>query len=173
MCRIAPNSSDKGEKIDSSKINSSGSDENNASKTTESQPILSQSKQTTTMRRRRRKTDKQSKWSKELAKLEASTSTSSTHNKRIVKKKKKTKMTAKHQNDSQSGGMDALIPSLIGVVVLIVVVMAKMGFRGRATVAGIDLGTTNSVVCVQAPSSGVGEIVCVPDPATNSPVVPS
>ncbi|KAK1734609.1 heat shock protein 70 family protein [Skeletonema marinoi] len=125
------------------------------------------------MRRRRRKTDKQSKWSKELAKLEASTSTSSTHNKRIVKKKKKTKMTAKHQNDSQSGGMDALIPSLIGVVVLIVVVMAKMGFRGRATVAGIDLGTTNSVVCVQAPSSGVGEIVCIPDPATNSPVVPS
>ena len=173
MCRIAPNSSDKGEKIDSSKINNSGSDENNASKTTESQPILSQSKQTTTMRRRRRKTDKQREWSKELTKLEASTSTSSTHNKRIVKKKKKTKMTAKHQNDSQSGGMDALIPSLIGVVVLIVVVMAKMGFRGRATVAGIDLGTTNSVVCVQAPSSGVGEIVCIPDPATNSPVVPS
>jgi len=49
-----------------------------------------------------------------------------------------------------------------------------MGFRGRATVVGIDLGTTNSVVCVQAPSSeGVGEITCIPDPTTNSPIVPS
>lgn len=82
-------------------------------------------------------------------------------------------MTEKHQNDTKSGGMDALIPSLIGVVILIIVIMAKMGFRGRATVAGIDLGTTNSVVCVQAPSKGVGEIVCIPDPTTNSPVIPS
>jgi len=155
-------------------MNGSGGDENGASKETNTgsqQPILSPSKQTTTIRRRRRKTDKQVDWSKELAKSKESAS--SNNNKRIVKKKKKSKMTAKHQNDSQSGGMDALIPSLIGVVVLIVVVMAKMGFRGRATVAGIDLGTTNSVVCVQAPSSGVGEIVCIPDPTTNSPVIPS
>mmetsp|Transcript_4973 Transcript_4973/g.7240 ORF Transcript_4973/g.7240 Transcript_4973/m.7240 type:complete len:608 (+) Transcript_4973:72-1895(+) len=174
MCRSVPSSSNNGEKIDSSKISGSGGDENKNASKTESQPVLSPRKQTSTLRRRRRKTDKQVEWSKELTKLEESTAaSSSSHNKRIVKKKKKTKMTAKHQNDSQSGGMDALIPSLIGVVVLIVVVMAKMGFRGRATVAGIDLGTTNSVVCVQAPSSGVGEIVCIPDPATNSPVIPS
>ena len=63
-------------------------------------------------------------------------------------------MTAKHQNDSKSGGIDALLPSLIGVVVLVIAIMAKMGFRGRATVAGIDLGTTNSVICVQAQEKG-------------------
>lgn len=51
--------------------------------------------------------------------------------------------------------------------------MAKMGFRGRATVAGIDLGTTNSVICVQAPSKSVGEITCIPDPVTSSPIIPS
>lgn len=82
-------------------------------------------------------------------------------------------MASKHSKDSKSGGLDALIPSAIGVIVLIFVIMAKMGFRGRATVAGIDLGTTNSVVCVQAPSRGVGEIVCIPDPSTGSPVIPS
>ena len=179
MCRSASRSSNKEEKIDSSKINGSGSggDSNNASKITttgSSQPMLSPSKQITTMQRRRRKTDRQSEWSKEIAKSKLSASSSpSSNNKRIVKKKKRSKMTAKHQNDSQSGGMDALLPSLIGVVVLIIVVMAKRGFRGRATVAGIDLGTTNSVVCVQAPSSGVGEIICVSDPTTNSPVIPS
>ena len=48
-----------------------------------------------------------------------------------------------------------------------------MGFRGRATVAGIDLGTTNSVICVQKPDKGVGEIECIPDPSNNSPIVPS
>ena len=140
MCRIAPStssSSNKGEKIDASKVNSGG-DENNEAKNKGTQPIQSSCKQTTTMRRRRRKTEKQNEWSKELTKLEGTY-----HNKRIVKKKKKTKMTAKHQNDSQSGGMDALIPSLIGVIVLIVVVMAKMGFRGRATVAGIDKSKQN------------------------------
>lgn len=126
--------------------------------------------------RRRRKRDRQESWSRELS--------SSTHEhdnlpssptslKRIIKKKQKSKMASKHSDDSKSGGLDALIPSAIGVVVLIFVVMAKMGFRGRATVAGIDLGTTNSVVCVQAPSKGVGEIVCIPDPATGSPVIPS
>ena len=51
--------------------------------------------------------------------------------------------------------------------------MAWMGFRGRASVAGIDLGTTNSVICVQAPAKGVGTIDCIPDPATGSPIVPS
>jgi molecular chaperone DnaK (HSP70) len=84
-------------------------------------------------------------------------------------------MASKHADDSKSGGIDALLPSLLGVTVLLIGVMARMGFRGRSTVAGIDLGTTNSVVCVQSQksSAGVGEIICVSDPATNSPVVPS
>lgn len=51
--------------------------------------------------------------------------------------------------------------------------MAKMGFRGRASVAGIDLGTTNSVICVQAPAKGVGEIECIRDPISNSSIIPS
>ena len=62
--------------------------------------------------------------------------------------------------------------------VLAFAVMARMGFRGRADVAGIDLGTTNSVVCVQSPTTtkdggGVGKIECIPDPANGSPIVPS
>lgn len=48
-----------------------------------------------------------------------------------------------------------------------------MGFRGRASVAGIDLGTTNSVICVQSQAKGVGEIHCIPDPSTKSPIIPS
>jgi molecular chaperone DnaK (HSP70) len=42
-------------------------------------------------------------------------------------------------------------------------------------VAGIDLGTTNSVICVQeqASKAGVGRITCISDPDTNSPIVPS
>ena len=123
--------------------------------------------------RRRHKRDRQDVWSKEFSTSTTDTIPSPTSLKRIVKKKQKSKMASKHSEDSKSGGLDALIPSAIGVVVLIFVVMAKMGFRGRATVAGIDLGTTNSVVCVQAPSKGVGEIVCIPDPATGSPVIPS
>ena len=118
--------------------------------------------------RRRQKRERQEVWSATHANFPSPTSL-----KRIVKKKQKSKMASKHSEDSKSGGLDALIPSAIGVVVLIFVIMAKMGFRGRATVAGIDLGTTNSVVCVQAPSKGVGEIVCIPDPATGSPVIPS
>jgi molecular chaperone DnaK (HSP70) len=118
--------------------------------------------------RRRQKRERQKVWSATHANFPSPTSL-----KRIVKKKQKSKMASKHSEDSKSGGLDALIPSAIGVVVLIFVIMAKMGFRGRATVAGIDLGTTNSVVCVQAPSKGVGEIVCIPDPATGSPVIPS
>ncbi len=41
--------------------------------------------------------------------------------------------------------------------------------------AGVDLGTTNSVICVQQQSEGdgVGEIECIPDPFNNSPIVPS
>jgi len=51
--------------------------------------------------------------------------------------------------------------------------MAKMGFRGRVDVAGIDLGTTNSVICVQELTNSVGEINCIPDPTNNSPLIPS
>jgi hypothetical protein len=136
----------------------------------------STSNSTSTHIRRRRKRDRQESWSKELSSStheHNNLSSSPTSLKRIIKKKQKSKMASKHSEDSKSGGLDALIPSAIGVVVLIFVVMAKMGFRGRATVAGIDLGTTNSVVCVQAPSKGVGEIACIPDPATGSPVIPS
>jgi molecular chaperone DnaK (HSP70) len=50
--------------------------------------------------------------------------------------------------------------------------MAKMGFRGRASVAGIDLGTTNSVICVQQLEKGVGKIECIPDEFGNV-IVPS
>lgn len=66
--------------------------------------------------------------------------------------KRKSKSLQKHGSDAPSGGIEALLPSFIGLAILVCGVMAKMGFRGRATVAGIDLGTTNSVICVQAPS---------------------
>ncbi len=91
----------------------------------------------------------------------------------LKKTKKKSKLSKRHEKDSPSGGMEALIPSLIGVVALGVIVMGKMGFRGRASVAGIDLGTTNSVICVQQQSKGVGQIECIPDPYNDSPIVPS
>ena len=137
-------------------------------------------------RRRREKRDRQGTWSEELSSSGANVDDTSlaktaspsppTPSRRvIIKKKTRSKMTSKHADDAKSGGLDALIPSLVGVAVLAVGVMARMGFRGRATVAGIDLGTTNSVVCVQSQKlgAGVGRIVCIPDPATNSPVVPS
>ena len=85
------------------------------------------------------------------------------------------KLAQKHKHDGPSGGISALLPSLIGVAVLVCACMAKMGFRGRATVAGIDLGTTNSVICVQTPAThGTHEIICIPDlSSNNSPIVPS
>ena len=89
------------------------------------------------------------------------------------KKKKKSKALKKHGKDNPSGGLESLIPSLIGVSVLVMAVMAQRGFRGRASVAGIDLGTTNSVICVQRPSKGVGIIDCVEDPLNGSPIIPS
>ena len=89
------------------------------------------------------------------------------------KKPKRSKALERHGQDSPSGGLENLIPSLIGVSVLIFSVLAQQGFRGRASVAGIDLGTTNSVICVQAPSKTVGEIDCIEDPDTGSPIIPS
>ena len=89
------------------------------------------------------------------------------------KKKKSSKALKKHGKDNPSGGLESLVPSLIGVSVLVMAVMAQRGFRGRASVAGIDLGTTNSVICIQRLSKGVGVIDCVEDPLTGSPIVPS
>jgi molecular chaperone DnaK (HSP70) len=88
-------------------------------------------------------------------------------------KKKRSKALQKHGRDNPSGGLESLVPSLIGVAVLVIAVMAQRGFRGRASVAGIDLGTTNSVICVQRPSKGVGEIDCIADPLSGSPIIPS
>jgi molecular chaperone DnaK (HSP70) len=104
----------------------------------------------------------------------------------------KSRSCQKHQHDTPSGGMMVLLPSLIGITILICAVMAKMGFRGRPSLCGIDLGTTNSVICIQEQVGGISttttssssssssnltnshvHIRCIADPATGSPVVPS
>jgi molecular chaperone DnaK (HSP70) len=97
--------------------------------------------------------------------------------------RKASKAFQKHKNDAPTGGMQALLPSVIGLAILVCGVMAKLGFRGRASVCGIDLGTTNSVVCVQAQTTSIPNkqqaeteekwIECISDPATGSPVIPS
>ena len=46
---------------------------------------------------------------------------------------------------------------------LICGVLAYFGHRGRATVIGVDLGTTYSVVAVRAKSGGIGAVEVVPD----------
>lgn len=89
----------------------------------------------------------------------------------IKKIKKKSAALQKHGKDAPSGGIEAILPSLIGVGILVFAVMAQQGFRGRASVAGIDLGTTNSVICVQSPSKGVGEIECISDPDSGSAII--
>jgi hypothetical protein len=96
---------------------------------------------------------------------------STTAKKRILKRK--SRALQKHGKDAPSGGIESLIPSLIGVGVLVCAVMAQRGFRGRASVAGIDLGTTNSVICVQAPSKSVGDIDCITDPVSGSNIIVS
>jgi molecular chaperone DnaK (HSP70) len=53
-------------------------------------------------------------------------------------------------SSGSTGGPLAILPSLVGLAVLAVAVLAQSGFRGRASMVGIDLGTTNSVVCVQS-----------------------
>jgi len=90
-------------------------------------------------------------------------------------KRLQSKSHQKHKDDEPSGGIEAIIPSLLIVIVLGCGFAAKMGFRGRANIAGIDLGTTNSVVCVQQQADGpnLGKIECIPDPLTNSPIIPS
>lgn len=90
-------------------------------------------------------------------------------------KQSQSKSRKKHKDDEPSGGIESIIPSLLILIVLACGFAAKMGFRGRATVAGIDLGTTNSVVCVQEQAQGanLGKIQCMSDPLTNSPIIPS
>lgn len=88
-------------------------------------------------------------------------------------RKVKSSMHKKHEGGSKSGGIEVLLPSFIGIVILGCAIVAKMGWRGRSSVAGIDLGTTNSVICVQQQSKGVGKIQCIPDPLNGSPIVPS
>ena len=137
---------------------------------------------TTNVRVVRRRRKQRERWTKELssqlrecaaaATAAAQTAPQLSH-KRIVKRKRMSRLASKHADDSKSGGVDAILPSLAGVLVLGVVIMAQQGFRGRAHTVGIDLGTTNSVVCVQAPAKGVGQIDCIPDPATGSAVIPS
>jgi len=66
------------------------------------------------------------------------------------------RLSKKHVGDSKSGGIEAILPSLGIVAVLAFALVAKNGWRGRASVAGIDLGTTNSVICVQQQSTTKG-----------------
>jgi len=120
----------------------------------------------TTMMNRRGKRDKQDATAASNTVLPQSST---------AKRKRESKALQKHKNDKPGGGMEALLPSLAGILVLAVALMVKMGFRGRASVAGIDLGTTNSVICVQQQSTGTNDLVidCIPDPVTGSPVIPS
>jgi len=69
-------------------------------------------------------------------------------------------LSKRHAGDGKSGGVEAILPSLGIVIVLAFAYIAKSGFRGRASVAGIDLGTTNSVICVQHQAKGGEQIQC-------------
>ena len=92
----------------------------------------------------------------------------------VVKRpKRQSKALQKHKNDTPSGGIEVMLPSFIGLAILACGAMAKMGFRGRPSVAGIDLGTTNSVVCVQGQTGEQIVIDCIADPASGSAVIPS
>ncbi|CAB9526322.1 protein DnaK [Seminavis robusta] len=124
-----------------------------------------------TSRRHRGKRESYASYTQAVGITTTTTTTKSPFVRRKPKKQSRSKQ--KHGADGPSGGIEALLPSLIGVAILVCGVMAKMGFRGRAQVAGIDLGTTNSVICVQAPSKGVGIIDCMKDPLTQSPIIPS
>jgi molecular chaperone DnaK (HSP70) len=129
-------------------------------------------------RRHRGKRETYSQYCKELGLSHVSASSEANPSQHISqfvrqKPKKQSKSKQKHGASGPSGGIEALVPSLIGLAILGCGLMAKMGFRGRAQVAGIDLGTTNSVICVQQPSKGVGHIECMLDPVTNSPIIPS
>jgi len=89
------------------------------------------------------------------------------------KKKRKKIRHASCEEEPSHGGMEAILPSLAVLSILAFALLAKLGFRGRIEIAGIDLGTTNSVICIQALSSTVGEIDCLPDPVGGSNLIPS
>ncbi len=75
-------------------------------------------------------------------------------------KQTRSNLSQKHADDTKSGGLEAILPSLGVIIVLAIAVLAKSGWRGRSTVAGVDLGTTNSVICIQKQSKGAeGESV--------------
>ncbi len=148
------------ETMESKQNSSSGDSASNEDENTKRVPTTHQPK------RRRGKRDKEGEFKLLTISTKAIPSTKK-------KKKKMSKALKKHGKDNPSGGLESLIPSLIGVSVLVMAVMAQRGFRGRASVAGIDLGTTNSVICVQRPSKGVGEIDCIEDPLSGSPIIPS
>ena len=69
-----------------------------------------------------------------------------------AKRKIQSLHTKKNKKSEDDGGFASFLPSLALLVVGAFAIMAKMGFRGRPTTAGIDLGTTNSVICIQSPS---------------------
>ena len=137
-------------------VGGGGENNNLPSSSTSSSPMI--------RRRRRSKRDKEGQFTTTIP-VESHRSKKSSG--------RQSKSKAKHGQDAPSGGFEALIPSLIGLVLIGFVLMGRAGFRGRATVVGMDLGTTNSVICVQAQSKGVGEIQCTPDPSTGSPIIPS
>jgi len=148
------------------KPNSSSTEKENDSSKTSSNPHSNKSQEASaSVRKRRGKRDKAPIYSSPNQKW------NETQLRHI--KKSQSKLRKKHKNDEPSGGIESLLPSFIALAVIACGFAAKMGFRGRANVAGIDLGTTNSVICVQEQAKGVGNIECIPDPLTNSPIIPS
>ena len=102
---------------------------------------------------RRGKRVKQSQLPLPLHHVAADTATTVTKKSKV---KVKSSGISRHEGENMksSGGIDALIPSIIALIVIGIGIVTKMGWRGRATTAGIDLGTTNSVICVQQQSQG-------------------
>ena len=54
-----------------------------------------------------------------------------------VVRKQKSKFQQRHENDRLSGGIDALLPSLLAVGIALCIIASRSGFRGRSTVAGM------------------------------------
>mmetsp|Transcript_52441 Transcript_52441/g.56913 ORF Transcript_52441/g.56913 Transcript_52441/m.56913 type:complete len:583 (+) Transcript_52441:596-2344(+) len=127
----------------------------------------------TTRRRRRGKRDRDGEFTPIVVHSSTTVTTTTTSTTAPKKRRKSSKALKKHGKDNPSGGLESIVPSLIGVILLVIGVACHRGFRGRASVAGIDLGTTNSVICVQRLSKGVGVIDCISDPITKSPIIPS
>ncbi len=60
-----------------------------------------------------------------------------------------------------------VVASLVAACAL----FAALGFRGRNSVVGIDLGTTYSVIGVKHPRTGAIHVIS--DPESDSPLIPS